>query len=65
MVAVGVQYDTHVPLSCHHCTDLILRPGRDAVLFGDQLHDLGLVEEHGLVQRRRAELWSIHSQFYK
>ena len=43
-------------LSGHHCADLILGPGGDAVLLGDQLHDLGLVEEHGLVQRRRAEL---------
>ena len=37
-------------------TDLILGPGGDPVLLGDELDDLGLVEEDGLVQRRRAVL---------
>ena len=37
-------------------TNLIFGAGGDPVLLRDELDDLGLVEQDGLVQRRRAVL---------
>ena len=40
-------------------TDLIFGPGGDPILFGDELDDLGLVEQDGLVERCCAVLWIV------